>query len=158
MKAATLNELKKELNGLEPKQLVDLCLRVAKFKKENKELVTYLLFEAENEETYIENVKEQIREQFSNLYKGQLYQTYKGLRKILRLANKYIKYSGLKQTEVELLIFYCNQLKESGIKYRHSNAIMNLYEQQVKKIEKAVATLHEDLQYDYGVEIMRLQL
>ena len=37
MKAATLSEIKKELNTLPPEQLVELCLRLSKYKKENKE-------------------------------------------------------------------------------------------------------------------------
>ena len=46
MKASTVSELKEELKHLPPAQLLELCLRLARFKKENKELLTYLLFEA----------------------------------------------------------------------------------------------------------------
>ena len=46
MKAATLNELRKELQALSSKELVEICLRLAKYKKESKELLTYLIFEA----------------------------------------------------------------------------------------------------------------
>lgn len=52
MKAASLNELKNELNTLPPLQLLDICLHLAKYKKDNKELITYLLFEAQNEAAY----------------------------------------------------------------------------------------------------------
>ena len=44
MKAATLNELKHELSHLPAEELLDLCTRLARFKKENKELLTFLLF------------------------------------------------------------------------------------------------------------------
>ena len=45
MKAATINELKQELQNIPPAKVTELCLRLARFKKENKELLTYLLFE-----------------------------------------------------------------------------------------------------------------
>ncbi len=57
MKAVTIKELKQELNHLSPKEVMDLCLRLSRFKKENKELLTYLLFEASDEAHYIESVK-----------------------------------------------------------------------------------------------------
>ena len=44
MKAATIIELKQELNNTSPAIVSELCLRLARFKKENKELLTYLLF------------------------------------------------------------------------------------------------------------------
>ena len=40
MKAATIHEIKQELVTLKPAALSELCLRLAKFKKENKELLT----------------------------------------------------------------------------------------------------------------------
>jgi hypothetical protein len=60
MKAATLNELKHELSHLPAEELLDLCTRLARFKKENKELLTFLLFEAHDERSYIVSVKESI--------------------------------------------------------------------------------------------------
>ena len=49
MKTATVTELKKELKTRSQSDLVELCLKLSKFKKENKELLTYLLYEADNE-------------------------------------------------------------------------------------------------------------
>ena len=44
MKAATVVQLKKELETLDPEHLKTLCLRLARFKLENKEiLITKLL-------------------------------------------------------------------------------------------------------------------
>ena len=53
MRAATIQEIKQELATVKPAQLMSLCLRLAKFKKENKELLTYLLFEAGDEAGYL---------------------------------------------------------------------------------------------------------
>ena len=149
MKAASSNELKQELKELSQSKLVDLCLRLARFKKENKELLTYLLFEVDDIEAYIINIKQEIDEGFSGINTSSIYFAKKSLRKILRTANKYIRYTGSKQAEADLLLYYCVKLKQSGIAFHKSNALNNLYEAQLKKIKAAVATLHEDLQFDY---------
>jgi hypothetical protein len=153
MKAATLNELKKELQISSTRHIVDVCLRLIKYKKENKELLTYLLFEAQDETSYIKGIKEDIDEQFKELNTSNLYVAKKGLQKIVRNTSKYIKYSGIKQTEIELLLYFCLMVKKSGIKIHQSTVITNLYQRQIAKIEKAIAFLHEDLQYDYQQEL-----
>ena len=88
MKAASVNEIKQELKELTPAQLTELCLRLARFKKENKELLTYLLFEAHNLPAYINSIKQQMDEDFSQVNTSNLYFAKKTLRKILRIANK----------------------------------------------------------------------
>lgn len=52
MKAATISQLKKELAKLDHEDLLDVCVRVAKFKVESKELLTYLLMRADDEVGY----------------------------------------------------------------------------------------------------------
>lgn len=158
MKAAGLSELKKELQSRSPKELVEICIRLAKFKKESKELLTYLIFESESEADYITSIKAEIDEQFDVLNTSNLYVAKKGLQKIVRAITKYIKYSGEKQTEIEVLIYFCRHMKDSGIKISHSTVIENLYQRQINKIEKALNTLHEDLQFDYQQEIETLYL
>jgi membrane-anchored protein YejM (alkaline phosphatase superfamily) len=153
MKASTLNELKKELQTLPPAQVLELCLHLAKYKKENKELLSYLLFEAHDEQAYIKDVKEMIEGQFEGMNKSNLYLAKKTIRKVLRTTNKYIKYSSSKQIEVELLIYFCKTLKNTGVPLQTNTALGNLYQRQVLKINKALATLHEDLQHDYLEEL-----
>ena len=156
MKVASIHELKQELNSIAPATVAALCLRLAKYKKENKELLNYLLFEAHNEQGYIQSVQIEMQTQFSEINTSHLYFAKKSLRKILRFANKHIKYTGLKQAEATLLIFFCTQLKLSGIPLQKSTALTGLYNQQVKKIKTAVASLHEDLQHDFKKEIAEL--
>ena len=153
MKAATSNELKQELQASSSKQLIELCLRLARFKKENKELLTYLLFEAHDEAAYIQSIKDDMDEQFAQLSHINLYLTKKSLRKILRSTNKFIRYTGSKLAETELLIHYCKNIIAAKIPFHKSTALTNLYNQQLKKINAAVVLLHEDLQHDYWKEI-----
>src|SRR5882757_978579 len=115
MKAASITELKDELKTLKPAELMELCLRLARFKKENKELLTYLLFEAHNEDGYIQSIKKEIDDLFTEINLSHLYFAKKSLRKIVRVINKYSRYSGIKQTEIELRLYFCAVLKDSDI-------------------------------------------
>ena len=156
MKAASLSELKKELLRLPPADVLDYCMHLAKFKKENKELLTYLLFESDDEQAFVRNVTELMDEMFLEVNQWSIYLAKKTIRKILRIANKYIKFSGSKQTEVELLIHFCKKLKTSGIKLQSSTALSNIYDRQIQKVNQALAKMHEDLQFDYLEELKKL--
>lgn len=157
MKAASINEIKQDLKHISPTQVTELCLRLARYKKENKELLTYLLFEATDPETYIKSVKEEMDEAIATTHTTNLYFAKKKLRKLLRTTNKYIKYTASKVTEAELLLHFCKSLKSSNIPYYHSAALVNLYKAQLKKIKAAVVTFHEDLQYDYWRRLQELE-
>ncbi|HMK26198.1 MAG TPA: hypothetical protein VK483_09230, partial [Chitinophagaceae bacterium] len=134
-----------------------ICLRLARFKKENKELLSYLLFEAQDEQNYIKNIKQEIKDLFGEINLSHLYFAKKTLRKILRVINKHSRYSGNKQTDLELRIFFCQQLKISGIPFRQNAVLSNIFDGQLKKIDAALAALHEDLQHDYRKEIAALR-
>ena len=157
MKASTINELKQELVNSPAPALVDLCLRLARFKKENKELLTYLLFEAHDTSAYIKSVKEEMALQFAEVNKSNVYFVKKSLRKILRAAKKYIRYSGLSIVEVELLIYFCESMKGLNISINKNPVLFNIYQNQLKNIHKALKGLHEDLQYDYLKAVDQLQ-
>jgi hypothetical protein len=157
MRSSSVQEIKEELLQLKPAELTGLCLRLARFKKENKELLTYLLFEAQDEEGFVRSVKQEMEELFGTVNLSQLYFAKKTLRKILRIVNKFSRYSGNKQTDLELRIFYCQQLKATGIPFRQNAAISNIYDGQLKKINTALDALHEDLQYDYRRDIAGLE-
>jgi len=158
MKAASVNEIKQELKQLNTGELTELCLRLARFKKENKELLTFLLFEAHNLPDYIESVKQQMDENFAEINTSNVYFAKKTLRKILRLANKYIRYTGSKEAEAEILLHYLTSFKGVKLSWHKSTALTNLYNAQLKKIRAAIDTMHEDLQHDYQRSVERLVL
>jgi hypothetical protein len=153
MKAVTVKELKQELNNIAPKELRDLCLRLARFKKENKELLTYLLFESSNEALFIESVKKEIDQQFELINRKSYYLIKKGLRKILLFIRKNIRYSQNKVTEIDLLIYFCLKLKKFAPSMNRNIRLLKIYNGQLETIRKKVSYLHEDLQYDYEMEL-----
>ena len=156
MKPASLAEIRRELKTRSPKEVQEICLRLARFKKDNKELISYLLFEAQNENAYIQAVKQDIDEMMGEINTSHLYYAKKSLRKILRQVNKNIRYSGEKRTQVELLIHFCEAMNQSGIPIHRSTVLTKMYERQKVKIKKTIDSLHEDLQADYEGELERL--
>ncbi|MCX6237421.1 MAG: hypothetical protein NTY07_07685 [Bacteroidia bacterium] len=156
MTTASLAELKRALRNVPSDDLPDLCIRLARYKKENKELLSYLLFEADDELEYIKNVKTEIDQHFRELTRTTPYMTKKSLRKALAFTNQRIRYSGKKRTETELLIYFCTKFKKE-ISFRNNLTLKNIYLRQIQRIKKALTTLHEDLQFDYGEEVKLLE-
>lgn len=157
MKAASIKEIRTDLKHRSSKELMELCLRLARFKKENKELLTYLLFESENEEVFIQSVKEHIDSGFEHINTNSFYYIKKSVRKVLRETKKFIRYSGKKETEVELLLYFCRRLKGFEPSIEQNVALINLYNRQLDFILKKITSLHEDLQFDFHIELEQLK-
>ena len=68
MKSASINEIKKEISNMPPLHIAELCMRLAKFKKENKEYISEknitiesfkeIIVKNVNSSKYIEKTKE----------------------------------------------------------------------------------------------------
>jgi hypothetical protein len=157
LKTASIVQIKKELQFQTHQELVDLCLKLGKFKVENKSLLTYLLFESHDEDAYIISIKEQLSDTFNSMNTDSYHYMKKTIRKILRQIRTFSKYSNKKETEVELLLFFCEQLNQIEPSIHKNNTLRNLYERQIVAIEKKIELLHEDLQYDYITQIQLLK-
>jgi hypothetical protein len=150
-----VQDIKKEIQHLSQQQVADLLLRLVRYKKENKELAAYLLFDADNEQAFIEKVKGEVGFMFSAL-PSQSYLAAKYMRKILRLITKYNKFIGSKQAEIELLINFCYnylQYTDKRLSYKPLRLILT---RQLEKIRGLIAKLHEDLQFDYTEDYNKL--
>ena len=153
MKAASVKEIKTSLETLSPHELISIGLRLARFKKENKELLTYMLFEEQDEESYISSVKMEIDSAFEQLNIKSVYIAKKNIRKIIRITSRFIKYSSKESTEATLLIYVCKKIKSSGLDIKKSVALANIYTSLTKKIKNTIEVMHEDLQYDFNKEL-----
>ncbi|OMP30093.1 hypothetical protein [Mangrovimonas sp. DI 80] len=156
MHTETISNIKKELQHRSHEELTNLCLRLARFKKENKELLTYLLFESHDEQGYIDAVKMDMDSQFEQINTNSYFYIKKSVRKILRSVQKYIRYSLKKETEVELLLYFCHKLKDFSPSIFENVTLNNLFERQINGLKKKISVLHEDLQYDYTLELEAL--
>src|SRR3569833_1307162 len=148
MKLYGLADIKKELQFHDKSTLIDLCLRLGRYKKENKELLAYLLFDADNERGFIESVIAESGFMFSQLPSNN-YLMAKSMRKILRLLNKYVKFMGSKEAEIEFLLNFCRNYIQYADRRGSYKPMRLILTRQLDKIGKAIAKLHEDLQFDY---------
>jgi hypothetical protein len=144
-----LQDIKKEIQHLRPEQMAELCLRLARYKKENKELLAYLLFEADNDAAFIEKIKAEAGFMFSQL-PVHSYNAAKSMRKILRLLSKYTKFMGSRQAEIDLLMSFCNNYINYGDRKATYKPLRLILIRQVIKIKALIEKLEEDLQYDYS--------
>jgi hypothetical protein len=145
MKAASISELKKSLARLDHDELLGVCVRLAKYKVDNKELLTYLLDKADDEQAYAAEVCDEIARQLPDtrvLHK-------KTMRKIVRLMDKWIRYSGNKETELEVRIHFCRLFVERRVDFGRCRVKANMYAAQLKKIDKALESVHPDLRFDF---------
>ena len=157
MKIESIVTIKKELKQLPKEDLLNLCLRLGRFKKENKALLTYLLFQAHDEDHYIERVKDTMAMDFKTINTDSYFYMKKTIRKILRHLKLYARYSQKKSTEIELLLFFCEQLQQLKPNIHRNKTLDNLYRRQIVSIEKQMKTLHEDLQFDYNQQLKSLK-
>jgi hypothetical protein len=157
MTTATINELRKELVHVDHERLRDICIRLARYKNDNKELLSYLLYEAHDEPAFVEGVKAVLRTSFEAIESRQAYLVKKTVRKILRMVNKYSRYSGQQVTELELRLCFCDCFVDTGFQALKSQVLSNILMGQVKKIKALLAKLPEDLQYDYQTTLDKLR-
>jgi hypothetical protein len=156
VKPASLSQIKKELQLIPADRLTGLILRLCKYKTENKELLSYLLFDSDELANYISDLKVDIDVMLEETLQKPLYQIKKGIRKIQRMIARFSRYTGFKETEVELLMYFSRKLKDSGILERNSRQIMVIYEKQLDKITGMLLTVHEDLRTDYAKDLLSL--
>ncbi len=149
MKPATLKELKSTLENATKDELVAYCLQLLKFKKENKELLTYVLYEHNNIPDFIKAVCENVDTFFETINITHLYFVKKTIRKIIRIANRNIKYSKQPIVEIEILLHTAEKIKALKLPLHQNKALLNIYNGLHSKIEKVLSTVHPDEQYDY---------
>jgi hypothetical protein len=157
MQTASVKQLKDELKHKNQSELMELCLQLSKFKKENKELLTYLLFEASDEETFRKEVKAEMDEAFVDINRSHLYFVKKASQKILRQTKKYIRYSKNKETEMDLMIHYLRQLRTAADNVFRNPIIKNIYNRESERLGKTLEALHEDIQMDYRDAVEEIQ-
>lgn len=156
MKAVPLKDIKQALQTLSNTELQQLCQRLSRFKKENKELLTYILFESEYEDDYIQSIKTYMDDAFAAINTSSYFYIKKSVRKILREIKKFSRYSPHKETEVSLLLYFCHKLKQLKPSIKHNITLQNLYNRQLVLAKKIINTLHDDLQYDFNLMIETL--
>ena len=144
----TLNDIKKQLEGKDKNDLIHLIVRLGRFKKENKELLSYLLYDAGSPDQFVNDVRSEIDELFLEINYSSVYFIKKSVRKIVRILLKYIRFASDKQVEASLLAYFCHSLKVHPVPLKKSVQLQNIYDSQWKKLQVALEAIHPDLQHD----------
>ena len=152
----SLASLKKELSGLERSELISICARLARHKKENKELLAYLLLDADDPMLYAEKIKPSLDEPFD----APFYSTWafaKRLRKALRLISKYQRFTSNARGEAELLIYFLQPFQNDWRGQLRHTAIQKIVLRCIDKIEKLIHKIDEDYRADFEDPLQALR-
>lgn len=156
MQIASLSEIKKELKEKTNHELTELVLKLTKHKVENKELLAYVLFESADENHFISKIESEMDLQFTNVNTKSNYIINKNIRKIQRYVVKQIRFSKQKETEIALRIHFCKNLIATLLKYDRNSTRHHMLMRQTELIRKALTYVHEDLQFDFELELTEL--
>ena len=157
MKIATLAEIKKELQHLSPKELIDLITDLSKFSTDNKLYLYFKLYGREQPGLFAEMVQEELINDFRNGNQRNAHYAKKSAQAIRRKLNKYLKFTKDKPTQIDLISFFCGSLYEYGYLMHRHPVIENLYLMQMSKVERLLGQMHEDLQNDYQDKVKELK-
>jgi hypothetical protein len=156
MQIPSLAQLKKELSYLPEKELIEVILELSKFSRDNKSFLFFKLNEKDNPGFFVEMAQEDLLVEFQNARSDHYYYAKKSSQKIRRKMNKLLKLTKSKTNQIEVILFFCEQLKENGFLDHQHTVLDNLYQMQLKKAVKLIDGLHEDLQFDYEGRVEEL--
>jgi len=157
-KTPSIAVLKKELSYRSEQEIIDFCVTLIKFNRENKELLNYLLIDEVEKEVFLNEIKITISANFLDINFRSYHILRKSVRKILKLTKKYIKLINEPIKELTLLIHFNQELISCLPKLKNYPSIENYFISNIKKMESIVAKLHPDLQYDYINDINELKI
>lgn len=157
MRSASSKQIRDELKQRPREEVMLFMQRLLRFKKENKELMSYLLFYADDEKGFIDDVKYEMTEGFRSVNTSSFFLTKKSVRKVLRMMNKFVRYSGNDGTKIELILHFCTLLGSMDRDFRDSRVLSNLFDRQLNLAEKTLLKLHGDVRADYKADFERLK-
>ena len=149
MKSASIKEIKDALQSKSPKELVAICLSLSKYKKDNKDYLSYLLYESEDKIDYLQQCKEEMDAAIDAMSYKTFYHKKNAIRALLKKAKTRIRYTSDKEIELELLMHFCKSITDLPAEVSNNHTVMSIVERQIIIIKKTIAKMHEDLQYDY---------
>lgn len=157
MSKYSIKNFKDELKHLDSKELADLLIKLTRFKAESKEYLGFLLFQSHDIQSFVVQVKAEIDKEFLVINTDSPFYVKKSLRKILRKIRLYSRYTGQKENEIEWLLYFCRNLGSLDKSLMRNHQLQKIYNLQLETIAKKISTVHEDLQYDFRLELEELK-
>jgi len=156
MKPATVRQIKQELKHKDESELLNICVRLANYKKDNKELLSYLLFESDDEQGYAALIKQEISNMFLDINQNTNYWVKKGLRKIIRYMDRVLRYTKSMETQIDVRLHFCEVMLAEGFSAESALVFGKILEVQFNKVSKVYEKLHEDIKYDFESRLSNL--
>ncbi|TDL99158.1 MAG: hypothetical protein C4K58_07705 [Flavobacteriaceae bacterium] len=157
MKSAGISQIKEALKQQSYSSLVELCLKLSSYKIENKQYLSYLLFDTHQREEYLEDLKGEIDLAFDNINQDSYFYVNKSLRKILREAKKHIKFAKDSAFEMELMIHFLKKTKSLSCNISQSPKLLGLYKRENQKTQKLLEKIEPDLWIDYQEDLKEIE-
>ncbi len=102
-------------------------------------------------------VKDEVDQAFYSIRHLNTHQNKKVLQKIMRVLNKYKRFTQSKTFETEILLYICHSLQKSGLFLGLHTYAGLLLRKTVLKVEKLMESLHEDLRFDYEEDLRKVK-
>jgi hypothetical protein len=135
---------------LPPQRLAELCSALAKYKKEIKEYLGYLLFDDSDRVAYVEEVGHELRALVEAIDPSQnAYFTKKNLRRIQRAMNRYCRFVGEPGAAAEIRLQFLRALQNTAIPFRQHAQLQNIVDQEKKRTRMLIEDIHEDIRTDF---------
>lgn len=157
MKPADSKDIKAALTKLESATLREIILRLARLKKENKELLTYILFDAADKEGYVAEINHYVTQQMGEVNVKSAHFARKSLRRILKTAWRLVKYSGDAECVIQVNLHLLEEMNKSKIPFGKSTALENIRSQVKAAIEKNLKLVHADLAHDFKRQLQKME-
>lgn len=151
-----LSDIKKELSGLDKAELILLCIRMAKLKKENKEFLSFLISDSDDPQYYAEKLKPELDAVWQEPFRS-VWALNKSLRKSLRLISKYRRFTAHLRGELELMIYFQQGFFEHWKHGFNNRRFESMSDQNLRKIHKLLSQIDEEFRADYQPQIDDLE-
>ncbi len=153
MKAASIKQLRTEIGNLPPHKLAALTERLIKYKKDNKELASYIIFYEEDEAGFADDVETALEEQFGLINFKTAFFAKKGLRKMIRIANKFLRYTPNKSTQARIIMDVLSRLALIPASLKKNTQIKNMQVSLLKKLDDILLQVHQDERHDFEKQL-----
>ena len=98
-----------------------------------------------------------MEDRFEEINTSSPFYVKKSFRSILRSLRKFGRYSNKKETEIELLIAFCQKANDMTPSIFENNTLTGIFSRTLIQTRKKISLLHEDLQFDYLYELDQLE-
>lgn len=148
MDAASLADIRKELAHQSPAELMELVVRLARFRLDNKALIGYWLFDRTNQAQFLAQVHLALDEALASMNFSSAYFVKKSLRKWQRQVNLYGRICGEPWMLADLQGYYVWTCLRAQKKVMYPDYFVELIRAAQRKFNTLLLKLEPDMQHD----------